>query len=859
MKLLRFILQRRWLLVLVALGILGGVSYYPLKHVVRPRVKAWRSAKLNESARDFLRQEDWLNALLMTRKNLQGAADNVEAWRIAALAAKKLNRPEAIFYQDSLCRLSPSKENQMEYIRLAILFKQDGMAVQGIKKAGGSAANDPDFHEMAAQVYSRLERRTESKYHLLSLLELRPTDKKAELDLAAIEIAEDTERKNLALRGRIRSLADNPESRLRALSMLLADSVRGEVIVETAELANRLRLVPNLPIHERLLLVHASHLATPAKLAEDLAALQRETATKASEVSSVMRLMSTIGMNEDVPKWYRTLTDEVRASEIVKLSVAEAIFALKRWSELRSLVTEGSWTNLEYVRRAFLAYTYKVDGSVSAFDEAWKGAVLDAGDNVRETLDLYTRVERWGWQRERFDVLWRLFSMMPENKDIRQMLLLWERQQGNTANLNRLFARIVDMDPNDRVAKNNFAYTSLLLDANVSRAGLIAKEVVEAEPENPYYKTTLALSLYKQGKEVEALTILDSLRTSALATPERTALRALFLAGNGKHEEASAALEKIVARGLLPEEKRLSNTALSEIAKNQRSKDNVQRLRSIQDTGTAGFNRAGFLVLLPATLSANPSVEMQLADSLFAAKDLKALSDILREGQWRERDFIRLALLSYTQRRDQAGAARDSWQHALSIAPRNAIALQSLCDLASKWSWTTERIEALNVLHAFAPGDSARLNELMAFYRQAKRTPELVRVLRPWIENSRNSPESVAYAYYALLSNVDLSQATVMAKNAFDADPRNAERRFVYAFSLWRQQRFPEADAVLKETQPALLSLLQSSLIRALVALDNGNLPEAQQQVSGFDEAPALPEELELVRKVTAKVAELKS
>ena len=84
-------------------------------------------------------------------------------------------------------------------------FGNDGFALEVIKRAARLAVNEPEYYQLAAQVYQRQGRMVAAKYFLISLTTLRPDDAAAQLDLAAIEITEDPMRKDLPLRARIRS------------------------------------------------------------------------------------------------------------------------------------------------------------------------------------------------------------------------------------------------------------------------------------------------------------------------------------------------------------------------------------------------------------------------------------------------------------------------------------------------------------------------------------------------------------------------------------------------------------------------------------------------------------------------------
>src|SRR6185312_10455546 len=115
------------------------------------------------------------------------------------------------------------------------------------------------------------------------------------------------------------------------------------------------------------------------------------------------------------------------------------------------------------------------------FNDAWKLAVIEVGNNPRRLQSLLARTTAWDWPEQRIELLWKKFSLEPGDKATRQQLNSWERAHQNTAALNRLFGRINENDPGDLGAKNDYTYTSLLLGTALDRAHTAARENYEAD------------------------------------------------------------------------------------------------------------------------------------------------------------------------------------------------------------------------------------------------------------------------------------------------------------------------------------------------------------------------------------------
>jgi len=165
-------------------------------------------------------------------------------------------------------------------------YDAHSVALDAIKSVASSASDDPEFHALAARFYTRYGQTVAAKYHLLALTQLKPSDRVAQLDLAQIELAGDPGRKDMALRARVRALADDPALRVRALSLLCARALR-QFRVETTELVNRLQTIPDLGVSERLLLLEGAAVigTAPSKVLEQL---QAEVAKKPQDVVRVL-------------------------------------------------------------------------------------------------------------------------------------------------------------------------------------------------------------------------------------------------------------------------------------------------------------------------------------------------------------------------------------------------------------------------------------------------------------------------------------------------------------------------------------------------------------------------------------------
>jgi Flp pilus assembly protein TadD len=133
---------------------------------------------------------------------------------------------------------------------------------------------------------------------------------------------------------------------------------------------------------------------------------------------------------------------------------------------------------------------------------------------------------------------------------------------GNTHGLNKVYSTTVSYAPNNFLAQNNLAATSLLLRLNLSKAHALAKEVFTQHPKEAIVTSTYAYSLHLQGRTKEGLAVLEKLKPEALETPSIALYYGVLLSASGETNKAGKYLSIAQKAELLPEEKALAAEAV---------------------------------------------------------------------------------------------------------------------------------------------------------------------------------------------------------------------------------------------------------------------------------------------------------
>jgi Flp pilus assembly protein TadD len=849
--------RKRFLLIFLAsLPVLGIVGYFAAKKVAWPIYKEWREKRFNQLARQFFEAEDFENAMLTTRKNLRYNQNNLDAWRLGVEISEKQNRPDAVFYQKRLAELEPTLSNQLKLIRLATRFRQYREADLAISRVVPEAANSAEFHELAAQASLRMGNAVQARYHLMSLVALSPDDRKARLDLAQLRLNDAAPDLRPSIRAEIRAIADDPAHRHRALGLLVRDSVRHGEAAEALELANLLRADPGLPLAASAVVADALLRFDEANFGPYVDGLQLRAGTDPLQVGIVAEFLVALGETARVRNWIESLPVEVTRDERIQLQYAAALAKEESWQKLEEYLRPARWATRDYFRQAILAFAQRNLGKQREFEETWRSTLVAVGNNPEDLATLLAQVTVWNWNSERIEVLWRIFQINPRDERTQQQLIAHERAAGNTPNLNRLFSRLIESNPADAAAKNNLAYTSLLLNTNLTRAHALAREAHQAEPHNPYFLTTYAFSLLRQGKPAEGLALIDRLDPVQLTQPERIILRSALLQAAGQPEEAAIMLNTVTGAGMLPEERRLLAETRAAVNRDLAARQRTTRLTAVAAQVPPVDAERSWLRTLPVSLVGQPTIEMELADSLYAREDFAGLVNELRTERWGTVDYLRLALLAYAQRRTgDVSASRNTWRAAVGGVGTRVDQMRLLADQAARWSWDDERIELLGRILQREPENRGILEELALHHHRRGNVPELARIYGFAAQATPGDPTLRArFAFYNLLGNTRLSESQVAAKAAYDINPADPFTARTYAFALWRNRQFALGLQTLRPFATTISSDADPTLYLALLTFDAGQPEESRRLLNSFNRDSALPEERSLAEELDRRL-----
>jgi predicted Zn-dependent protease len=241
-------------------------------------------------------------------------------------------------------------------------------------------------------------------------------------------------------------------------------------------------------------------------------------------------------------------------------------------------------------------------------------------------------------------------------------------------------------------------------------------------------------------------------------------------------------------------------------------------------------------------------VPLALADSYAGIAAWPRLEELTATAKWTEFDFLRWAFLTRAYRgEDKLVKAEATWANARKEASQSSQKLLALTEMLSDWGWDKEADE---LLWELAKQPEARFEALHTLYRRYSRSgnsPGLYHVLEHLVELEPNDLTiQNNYAQVSLLLKFDLPRACRIAGELHGREPGNAAMTATYAFSLFRQNKVPQAVAVMNSLTPAQLDDPSISLYYGIFLAANQERDRAKGVLTIAKESRMFPEEREL-------------
>lgn len=291
-----------------------------------------------------------------------------------------------------------------------------------------------------------------------------------------------------------------------------------------------------------------------------------------------------------------------------------------------------------------------------------------------------------------------------------------------------------------------------------------------------------------------------------------------------------------------------------------RSPEDIAALMNWMNTNGLAAEVLKWNEKLPPELTSEPPPAIEIAAAFTETKNWSRLQRWTRSGSWGDADYQRLAYQAYAARQSRQSAADaeyDSlWRSAERAAGEQPEREAKLARLATKWRVPVEAKQLWKRVAKHAPLRREALDSLFRIYRTENDLPELLQVTKELHDTSPAEPLLTAnYARMALLLAPNTDEARRLAKQAFDAAPKDVNCVVTYAFSLYSAGRTIDGLQVLQQLALEEFEDPHNAMYAATLYVDQNELELAKPHIAVAQKGPLFPEEKKLLDEAVAKAA----
>jgi hypothetical protein len=542
-------------LLLIALGLAFWLG--------RPILRAHKERKLAAQANEAIAKNEPAKALHVARQILALNSNNVSACGLMAYFADLSNSPDAMFWRRRIAELEPTTSNRIVFAASALRYEQPPFVItaQTLREVSAAAQTNVAFHLVSAQLALKQNRLADGERHLGEAIRLDPTNDLHKINLAVVRL----ESRDADVTARAHAELEQAQSHqlwgTQASRALVAHHLGRRQFADAERFSTALLRNTNSIFADRLEHLAVLRGGNSPQFDSFVATLQRQAATNAFAAADLVTRLTGLGAANEAITWVNSLPPSIRNEAPLPMALASSYFSLGRWRELEDSLKPQQWNERDFIRQALLAYAGRKQNAAEVADAHWRDAVQLASARPELIATLAQMASVWNWTNETEALLWRATKKFPKERWPLDSLQSGYTRMRNTRGLYELNAFVLEQQPTNTFAQNNWAALSFLLRTNLPKAHLFARQVYEGNTNNFAFVSTYAYSLHLQGRTAEGLKLIETLKPAELDDPSVASYYGLLLAAAGQAEKARGYFTKAEKVAMLPEEVELISEA----------------------------------------------------------------------------------------------------------------------------------------------------------------------------------------------------------------------------------------------------------------------------------------------------------
>ena len=528
----------------------------------------WHQTRVLQQAEFMLQQGRFDEATQTAQEFLTRHPESLPALSVLAEAAEKQNLEEAVTWRQQIARLRPKDpDSQLNLVSAALRFGNLNLARRALDQIPPQDRERAAFHVVAGWVASAEGNVAEQEEQFADAVKKEPQNDLYQFNLAALQIHSTDAQKKAYARENLQRLSKLAPYRTGALRALLNDAVERNELSAADNYAQQLQMSQEVTFSDYLLCLNFYRKLDEKKFRLSLERVKPFAAKNASDLASLMDWMTGNGLAAEAVKWIENLPTAKLTSVSTAVAVANAYAETKNWKRLARWTHKGTWGESDYLRIAYQAIAARQsrDKSPDDFNKLWGDAEKSTNSKPEGQLALARLASKWNFEKQSEQLWLRVAENPPLRREALDALRKTYRQDNDTEKLYDVLRRLHESSPNEAPITADFARLGLNLERDLDRSHELAKEAYDRAPSELNCAITYALSLYRLGRNTDALAIIQSLPPDDLRDPHAAIYAALLLADASQIDAAKNYLGAADGR-IYPEEKKVFEEASSKIA-----------------------------------------------------------------------------------------------------------------------------------------------------------------------------------------------------------------------------------------------------------------------------------------------------
>ncbi len=529
----------------------------------RPAYRAYKEKKFAAQATEALAKNQPRKALLAAQQVLAINSNNPAACRVMADLADLSRSPHAMVWRRRIAEMEPTLSNRVVFASCALRYEQPPfpMTSQTLQEVAPGASNDVAFHLVSAQLALKQNRIADGEKHLEAAIRLEPANALHQINLSVVRLESRDAAVAAVAHAQLEQAQSHPVWGAQALRSLAAHHLGRKQFADAERFSTALLRSTNSTFADRLEHLALLRSGDSPQFTGFVATLQREAATNVFAAADLVIRLTALGAANDAIVWVKSLPQAIRNEPPLPMAVASSYFSAGRWRELEESLNAQNWKERDFLRQALLSYAVRKQNSAEVANAHWRDALRLASERPELLSTLAQTAAAWNWTNETESVLWRAAREFPKERWPIDALQNGYVRMRNTRGLYDLNTFMLERQPTNSFAQNNWATLSLLLQTNLPKAHQLARQVYDRDTNNFAFVSTYAFSLHVQGRSAEGLKLIETLKPAMLEDPSVASYYGVLLAAAGQKEKAQRYFEKAEKAPVLPEELALISEA----------------------------------------------------------------------------------------------------------------------------------------------------------------------------------------------------------------------------------------------------------------------------------------------------------